>query len=169
MRYKIRQRRNVLPMVEPGNGNSGSRGLSTAVRQWRRSVAAGASGMLGQKVPALTSGAMITSATDPRWVFALQVAGQLQGVALPLDQREKLERTAKVMGLTVFNANLIIAIVQDSARRGVPALECPAVAEAQLGMVGLSSQRRRATWLIVATVGLVLVLEVLSLLLIVKL
>lgn len=168
MRYKIRQRRNALPMVEPGTGNSGLRGLSAAARPWRRSVAVGASGMLGEKVPAPTRRAMITSATDPRWVFAVQVASQLQGVALPLDQREKLERTAKVMGLTVFNANLIIAIVQDCARRGVPALECPAVAETQLGMVDLSGQRRRATWLIVATVGFVLVLEVLSLLLIVK-
>lgn len=35
------------------------------------------------------------------------------------EDRERLIRAGKVMGLTPFHAQLIIAIVQDQARRGV--------------------------------------------------
>ncbi|MEL7474250.1 MAG: hypothetical protein AAGK04_13110 [Planctomycetota bacterium] len=57
--------------------------------------------------------------SDARWVLAIRVAhalDSLQGGALAPERREKLIRLATNMGLRSFDANLIIAIVQDAAR-----------------------------------------------------
>jgi len=79
----------------------------------------------------------ITSAADPRWVLAIRAAESLQGAILGPERRDRLVKLGKLMGLTAFDANLVIAIVQDQARRGhAPAL-CPAAGEAQLAMVPL--------------------------------
>jgi hypothetical protein len=56
--------------------------------------------------------------TDPRWVLAVRAYAQLQGASLNPNRREKLIRSAGGMGVRPFDANLIIAIVQDHARRG---------------------------------------------------
>ena len=56
--------------------------------------------------------------TDPRWVLAVRAYTQLQGSALTFDRRERLMRTARTMGVRPFDAGMIIAIVQDRARRG---------------------------------------------------
>jgi hypothetical protein len=56
---------------------------------------------------------------DPRWVLALRARAQLQGGALPPDRRAQLMRAARAMGMRDFDATMIIAIVQDQARRGV--------------------------------------------------
>lgn len=56
--------------------------------------------------------------TDPRWVLAVRAYSQLQGSSLTPDRRQKLIQTAGGMGVRPFDANLIIAIVQDNARRG---------------------------------------------------
>lgn len=77
----------------------------------------------------------ITDMADPRWVLALRTAGQLEGAVLPPDRRDNLLRLARVMGLTVFDANLIIAIVQDQARRGKRSAECVQAGEPQLRMI----------------------------------
>ena len=77
----------------------------------------------------------IREALDPRWVFAVRVAEQLQGAVLSADRRERLIRLGKVLGLTAFDASLIIAIVQDQARRGHAPESCPAAGEAQLRMI----------------------------------
>lgn len=61
------------------------------------------------------------AAGDPRWVFAARVASQLEGGragVLRPERRERLMRTAKMLGLRAFDASLVIALVQDSARRG---------------------------------------------------
>jgi len=58
---------------------------------------------------------------DARWVFAAKVGQTLQGgrmAALPADRRQKLIRLATRMGLRAFDANLVIAIVQDAVRTG---------------------------------------------------
>jgi hypothetical protein len=55
--------------------------------------------------------------TDPRWVLAARAYAQLQGSTLTYDRRLKVLRTARHLGLRPFDANLIIAIVQDQARR----------------------------------------------------
>ena len=86
----------------------------------------------------------IEDPTDPRWVLALRVAEQLQGPILPPDRRERLLRLARVLGLSVFDANLIIAIVQDQARRGTLPGQCARAGEPQLRMVPLPD--RPAWW-----------------------
>lgn len=56
--------------------------------------------------------------TDPRWVLAVRVWSQLEGSALSPERRENLLATARRLGLRPFDANVIIAVIQDHARRG---------------------------------------------------
>jgi hypothetical protein len=56
--------------------------------------------------------------TDPRWVLAARAYAQLQGATMTYERRLRVMRTARRLGLRPFDANLIIAIVQDQARRG---------------------------------------------------
>jgi hypothetical protein len=61
------------------------------------------------------------SAIDPRWVFAVQVAKNLDGgraASLAPDRRKRLVAAGVGMGLRTFDANLIIAVVQDGVRTG---------------------------------------------------
>lgn len=56
--------------------------------------------------------------TDPRWALAVRAYSQLQGTALTFESRQRVMRTARRLGVRPFDANLIIAVVQDHARRG---------------------------------------------------
>ncbi len=58
--------------------------------------------------------------TDPRWVLAVRAYAQLQGSTLTPERRIRVLKTAEHLGLRVFDANLIIAVVQDHARSGLP-------------------------------------------------
>lgn len=69
--------------------------------------------------------------TDPRWVLAMRAYSQLQGSTLTPERRERVLDNAKAIGLRPFDANLIIAVVQDHARRG----ESPAEAQSTLSMI----------------------------------
>ncbi len=82
-----------------------------------------------------TEGTAIAGTNDPRWVLAVRVAEQLQGTVLSPDKRDRLVKIGKMFGLTAFDANLIIAIVQDQARRGYAPAYCPTAGEPQLRMV----------------------------------
>ena len=77
----------------------------------------------------------LAGSMDPRWVLAVRVAEHLQGSILPPSARDRLVRLGKTLGLTPFDANLIIAIVQDQARRGYAPAYCPTASEPQLRMV----------------------------------
>ena len=77
----------------------------------------------------------IAGATDPRWVLAMRTAQMLEGDVLPPTKRESLMRTGKVMGLSPFDCSLILAIVQDRARRGIAPDQCPAASESQLALI----------------------------------
>ncbi|MEQ8846006.1 MAG: hypothetical protein RIB58_14255 [Phycisphaerales bacterium] len=60
-------------------------------------------------------------ATDARWVFACRVAASIEGgraAILRPEARDRLLNQASALGLRAFDANLVIAIVQDSARCG---------------------------------------------------
>lgn len=60
-------------------------------------------------------------ALDARWVFACRVATSLEGgraAILRPEARDRLLTQASRLGLRQFDANLVIAIVQDSARCG---------------------------------------------------
>lgn len=60
-------------------------------------------------------------AADARWVLACRVAASLEGgrsAILRPEARDRLLSQATRLGLRQFDANLVIAIVQDSARCG---------------------------------------------------
>ena len=75
---------------------------------------------------------------DPRWMLACATRDALQGSVLTYENRRKVMLLAQRVGIRPFDANLIVAIVQDRARRGetiesaadaisvVPAPEAPA-------------------------------------------
>ena len=80
---------------------------------------------------------------DPRWVLAMRTYSQLQGAALTPERRARVMRTAQHLGLRPFDANLIIAVVQDHARRN----ESPGVAQDALRLIGRASpEPARAPW-----------------------
>lgn len=58
--------------------------------------------------------------TDPRWVFAVRTHSQLQGDVLSPERRDKLLKLATQLEIRPFDANVIIAVVQDHARRHIP-------------------------------------------------
>lgn len=77
---------------------------------------------------------------DPRWVLAMQTQARLQGTTLTPERREQLLRSGKRLGLRPFESNLVIAIVQDRARTGLPASD-PKPALSLIG--GLPKPARR--------------------------
>ncbi|MFK7788092.1 MAG: hypothetical protein AB8C95_01195 [Phycisphaeraceae bacterium] len=83
----------------------------------------------------------IRSATDPRWVLAISTAQMMQGNVLPPNKREVLMSQGKSMGLSPFDCSLVLAIIQDRARRGIALDECPAASESQLALIPLPSVR----------------------------
>jgi hypothetical protein len=88
--------------------------------------------------------------TDPRWVLALRTAEQLEGTILTVEKREGLLRVGTALGLTLFDANLVIAIVQDQARRGYSPARCPAAGAAQLALLPMPAPRAPSQFLAAA-------------------
>ena len=79
--------------------------------------------------------------TDPRWVMAAKTYASLQGSTLSPDRRDRLVHMAKQLGLRPFDANLVIAIVQDHARRGLR----PDEAMGSLALIESPKQRTQTT------------------------
>jgi len=74
-----------------------------------------------QAEPGINPAVPVPAATDPRWVLAVRAASQIQGGSAALltpERRRGLLVLATQMGLRPFDASLVIAIVQDSARAG---------------------------------------------------
>ena len=80
--------------------------------------------------------------TDPRWVLAARTHTQLQGTTLTPERRQRLLRIADLLGVRPFEANVIMAIVQDHARQGLPLGE----AQATLALLTRPRRSRRAHW-----------------------
>jgi hypothetical protein len=58
---------------------------------------------------------------DARWIFAVDTAASLEGgraALLPAKSRKRLLARATALGLRPFDANLVIAVVQDAQRDG---------------------------------------------------
>jgi hypothetical protein len=70
---------------------------------------------------------------DPRWKLAMQTQAHLEGAVLAPERRDRLMNNARQLGIRPFEANLIIAIVQDKARQelGRAAYAPPKIAAAQ--------------------------------------
>lgn len=86
-------------------------------------------------------GAPLDSPTDPRWVLATRTAEQLEGSLLRPEPRDRLVRLGQMLGLSHFDANLVIAIVQDQARRGYAPKFCPLAAEPRLRLIPLLNEK----------------------------
>lgn len=57
---------------------------------------------------------------DARWRLAEETQRALQGTILAYEDRRRLLGLANRLGIRAFDANLILAVVQDRARRGEP-------------------------------------------------
>ena len=88
----------------------------------------------------LQLGTPITNPTDPRWVLALRTVEAMEGCIIRPEDRDKLIKMGKSFGLTSFDANLVIAILQDQARRGNLPQYCPQLAHSQLQLIPLPHQ-----------------------------
>ncbi len=94
-------------------------------------------------------------ALDPRWILAVQAMREMQGgraaVVTP-EARRRLMLVGRRLGLRAFDTSLVIAIVQDGARRGEDPLGSEA--NARLRLVGaepeLADARVRLSWAQVA-------------------
>ncbi|MCC5785281.1 MAG: hypothetical protein JJU33_01115 [Phycisphaerales bacterium] len=105
------------------------------------------------EVAAENKAASTLSASDARWIFAVRVSelldGGKAGVLTP-DRRQRLLRLATNMGLRPFDANLIIAIVQDEARHGVSPSPLNTDTEQRLALVRPAEHARPSPWISIA-------------------
>lgn len=141
--------RSASTSAAPGRGSSGPRArrlrtipahlakLPTEVSAPKRSAAprlrlTAATPTIVRNAPQTTP---LQGSSDPRWVLAIRTAELLQGNILSPECRERIVRMAKLFDLTPFDANMIIAIVQDQARRGIAPHLCPAAGAPQLRMI----------------------------------
>jgi len=86
------------------------------------------------------------SASDARWAFAVRVASSIDGGKAGIlrpDIRRRLLTQASHLGLRPFDANLIIAIVQDSARSSGQPLDDQAASRLKLVRDPSEAGRRR--------------------------
>jgi hypothetical protein len=103
---------------------------------------------------------------DARWKLAQETQGALQGTVLAFEDRRTLLALAQRLGIRSFDANLIVAIVQDRARRGEP-LESAAATIAIIPAPTASVTTRARRWftnniaLIAAVIILVMIADAL--------
>ena len=83
---------------------------------------------------------------DPRWTLACATRDALQGAVLTYENRRKLMMLAQRVGIRAFDANLIVAIVQDRARRGEP-LESATEALAVIPRPAARKRMTAAAWM----------------------
>jgi hypothetical protein len=92
------------------------------------------------------------SPDDPRWILAQRAFAQMQGATMPPERRHRIMKTAQQLGVRPFDANLVIAIVQDKARRG----ESLDAAQSSLQLVSTTDQHHHnmqamVRWLLALT------------------
>ena len=102
---------------------------------------------------------------DPRWVLAVRTSELLEGPILRPERRDGLVRLGRTLGLSLFDANLVIAIVQDQARRGRLPEECAAESEPRLRMIPLEGEhiRGRNAIYVACAIAAVIGLEIFAL------
>ncbi|MEY2713694.1 MAG: hypothetical protein RIT24_37 [Planctomycetota bacterium] len=94
---------------------------------------------------------------DARWKLAEETQRALQGTILAYEDRQRLLGLANKLGIRSFDANLILAVVQDRARRGESielAAETIEMIPRDAASAGLAPSPApatdRAAWLVVA-------------------
>lgn len=83
---------------------------------------------------------------DPRWILAMQTQARLQGTALTPERREQLLQSGKRLGMRPFEANLVIAIVQDRARAGMPIADSSATISLVRPPAGAKKTEAAPSW-----------------------
>lgn len=106
----------------------------------------------------------IIEPADPRWVLAVEVARNIQGGRAAILTPERRARTmtfARQLGLRPFDASLVIAIIQDSARTGARSLGAgmPPDVQSRLSLVGGAQpiEPETAHWPVVLGAGVLAV------------
>lgn len=110
-------------------------------------------------------GQPITDPNDPRWILATRTASMLEGCLLSLERRNRLMKLGRLLGLTAFDTNLVIAIVQDQARRGFSPDYCPTAGEPQLRMIpvpNLKEKQTRQNLLTACAIAVLVLLELVA-------
>ncbi|MCC5828094.1 MAG: hypothetical protein JJU36_01475 [Phycisphaeraceae bacterium] len=74
-----------------------------------------------------------------------RVVACLQGTTITFEDRRKLIRTGTLIGLTPFHSELIIAIAQDQARRGIPPRSIAEQGTGQLECIPAPEPRPRSS------------------------
>ncbi len=91
------------------------------VEDARRAYEKHSSGSATKRIARETRRAAINpdmQSADPRWILAAEIEKELDGSALPPANRRRLLQLAHRLQLRPFDANLVIAVVQDAARCG---------------------------------------------------
>lgn len=94
-------------------------GIDALLGETESPVAANARFLHAQRIARENAAAAELSPTDVRWLFAQETARRLEGdkqAILRPQRRRDLHALATKVGLRPFDANLVIAIVQDAAR-----------------------------------------------------
>ena len=87
--------------------------------------------------------------TDARWRLAQETERALQGAVLAYEDRKGLLALAQRLGIRPFDANLIVALVQDRARRG----ESIESAAPTLALLPKPTLQRSLAWLWVTAIA----------------
>jgi hypothetical protein len=128
--------RSVLTM----RGEPGAAGRVDSGRVPGRGAIAGRDGAVRleraeERVARENASAASLPALDARWIMAVQVMREMQGgraaVVTP-ESRKRLMLVGRRLGLRAFDSSLVIAIVQDGARRGEDPLGGEATARLRL-------------------------------------
>lgn len=104
-----------------------------------------------------TRAASMLSPEDARSIFAAAVKAELEGgraAILRPERRRALVAAATGIGLRLFDANLVIAVVQDAARQARPHPE----RDSRLGLIHAARPRTGARWALPVIAALVLAL-----------
>ncbi len=106
----------------------------------------------GWEVSAENQAASALSTFDARWVLAVRASDAIEGgraAVIRPEARQRLVSTARTMGLRPFDANLVLAIVQDAAREGRTARDLETIDSLMLvGEPERSEDRRRGFWVV---------------------
>ena len=92
-------------------------------------------------------------ATDARWVLAVRATQSLEGGragVLSPEKRRRLIAFATGMGLRPFDANLIIAIVQDAARTGAGPLSLEVESRLRILPEANTVRKPASPWMLIA-------------------
>jgi len=111
---RVAVKQHTLNAVNPVSAAASSRVKDTPPAVDREKEA-----ILARRVATENVAASEMSPADARWVFAMETARRLEGNAQAIlrpQRRRDLHLLATRIGLRPFDANLVIAIVQDAAR-----------------------------------------------------